>query len=126
VSPTATTEATANTVVTASAITFNGSIIADITFFAPAGRPDTGAANRTMDFWLYQDGTSIGLLGRLTTPATGAHDTVVYAVRRMTPAAGSRTYSIRASVSAGTGLITAGAGGAGAAMPGFIRITRAL
>jgi hypothetical protein len=42
-----------------------------------------------------------------------------------TPSSGSRTYSIRGSVSSGTGVVQAGAGGAGNYAPGYIRIEKA-
>lgn len=125
VSITATTEATANTIVTASAVTFDGSTIALIEFWArtvvlPA------AAQATMDYYLYQDGASIGRLGtvRGADAAAGVEQHIPYLVRRMTPASGARTYSIRAAVNTGTGTIGAGAGGLGVSMPGFIRIVR--
>jgi len=125
VSVTATTEATANTIVTASAVSFDGSTAAVIEFFSPVSNPDPGGAGRSLVFWLYQDGTSIGQLGAMLTPAASTMITPVRLARRMTPSSGSRTYSIRATVSAGTGTVGAGAGGAGAVMPGFILITRA-
>lgn len=124
VSVTATTEATANTIVTASAVSFDGSTAAIIEFAATAN-PDPTAASRTLSFWLYQDGSSIGQLGFLITPAAAQMAVPVRLARRMTPASGSRTFSIRASVSAGTGTVFAGVGGAGLTMPGFILITRA-
>lgn len=124
VSPTATTEATADTIVTGSSVAYDGSTVVLIEFFAHNARADTGAAGRTMTFWLYQDGSSIGSIGLVSTPAASASNSIVHAVRRLTPSNASHTYSIRASVSAGTGLVAAGVGGSGAATPGFIRISR--
>lgn len=125
VSPTATTEGTADTIVTGNAVTYDGSTIVIIEFFANHARPDTGAAGRTMTFWLYEDGSSIGQIGQLAAPAAGTSTSVVRAARRITPTNASHTYAIKASVSAGTGLVAAGAGGSGNVAPAFIRITKA-
>lgn len=126
VSPTATTEGTANTIVTSNSVSYNGTTIVMIEFFSMGARPDTGAAGRTLSFWLYEDAASIGRLGVIVTPAGGGSgdNKPVVIRRRMTPSNASHTYSIRASVSAGTGLVGAGAGGITADMPGYIRITR--
>lgn len=124
VSPTATTEGTANTVVTGSSVAYDGSTVVIIEFFSSNSRADTGAANRSMTIWLYEDGSSIGSIGTLNTPAAGNDNKPICCIRRLTPSNGSHTYSIRASVSAGTGVIVGGAGGAGNAAPGFIRITK--
>lgn len=120
---TATTEGTADTVVTASAVTFDGSTVAMVQFFAPQVKPPS-AATAAVVLWLYQDGSSIGALGTVETPAANVLEVPVWVARRLTPASGSRTYSIRASVGSGTGTVVAGAGGAGANVPGFIRITK--
>lgn len=125
VSPTATTEGSANTIVTASAFTAAGSTSYWVEFFCPYARPDNAAAARNMSFWLFQDGSSIGKLGFIATPAANSMLNVIFMKRKVTPSAGSRTYSIRCSVSAGTGLVAAGAGGSGTDMPGFIRVTTA-
>lgn len=124
VTPTNTVEASADTVVTAGAVTFDGSTIAIIEFFALNARPAFDAAGRSITFWLFQDGSSIGSIGFISTPAASANNVPVHISRRMTPSAGSHTYSIRCTVNAGTGLVSASTGGAGAALPGFIRITR--
>lgn len=117
VSVTATTEASANTVVSASAISFDGSTIALVEFYA--ARIDPGSTFTSV--FLFQDGASLGQIGQTLTAGPS-----IYVARRLTPASGSRTYSIRAAVNAGTGTIYAGAGGgSGTIMPGFILITRA-
>lgn len=119
VSITATAEATANTIVTAPAITFDGSTIVLIDFYAPfAGNGASGQLN----VCLFDGSSSIGFLGELG----GAANLMVpiRLARRLTPAAATKTYSVRAFVSSGTGNVTAGAGGAGNATPGFVRITK--
>lgn len=116
VSITATTEATANTVVTAGAFTADGSSAYVVEFFAPG----VGTGTNVTKLWLYQDGASIGQLGVSLILSGSA--TPVMVGRRLVPASGSRTYSIRASVDAGTGTVYAGAGGNGNVCPGYIRV----
>jgi hypothetical protein len=121
----ATTEGTANTVVTASAVTFDGSTIAKIEFFAPSVTLGTTSGDQVI-FLLYLDGASIGIIGQMNlNPAGGAIFPAPLA-RRLTPASGSRTYSIRAyKVGTGNGTVTAGVGGTPAVyLPGYIRITK--
>lgn len=124
VSPTATTEGTANTVVTGNSVAYDGSTIVLIEFFANNARPATDAAGRSLTLWLYEDGSSIGQIGLIATPAASTSTSVINCARRITPSNASHTYSIRASVSGGTGLVAAGAGGAGNTAPGYIRITK--
>lgn len=124
-SVTATSEATADTVVTGSAVAYDGSTIVQIQFGANYIQPDQAAAARSISVWLYDGSSSIGRMTIARNDAAAAFPTYpVYATRRLTPSAATHTYSIRASVSAGTGTIGAGAGGNGNAMPGYIRIVR--
>lgn len=121
----ATTEATATTIVTAPAITFDGSTAVWIEFFVPEAYINT--ANRSMFFDLYDGAASIGFLGDITgtVSTTGGPVTLK---RKLTPAAATKTYSVRAHVGGGaaTGNLTAGLGtGVGLYVPGFIRITKA-
>jgi len=123
VSITATTDATAQTVVSSGAITYEN-VPHLITFQAYEGRPDSGAVGRQLVFNLYDSTTDLGRLGLITTPAASNMDVPVHLERRITPTAASHTYQIKAWVSAGTGTVGAGAGGAGVALPGFIRVVR--
>lgn len=116
ISITATTEGTATTVVTASAVTFDGSTPVVIEFYAPYVSKGTTFTR----VYLYDGSNSIGFIGHVD--ASGG---VPFRVaRRLTPSAASHTYSIRASVDAGTGSVIGGAGGLAAYMPAFIRITK--
>lgn len=127
---TAVTEAGATVVVTAPAFTADGTAAVIIEFFAPRVDGFT-QQNPSPAFVLYQDGASIGPLGWFApNVASGAEATnvllPVYLRRRLTPAAGSRTYSIRGYHSgASNPVVQAGAGASGQFAPGFIRITTA-
>lgn len=123
VSVTATSEGTANSVVSASTLTYEA-VPHLIEFFATGARPDNGAAGRILHITLFDSTTVIGALAGVTTPAASNMNVPVYLARRLTPTAASHTYNIKAWASAGTGLIQAGSGGAGTKLPGFIRITR--
>lgn len=124
VSITATTEATANTVVTGAAVVYNGSQIVMIEFSCPYATPDVTSGS-SLTFWLYEDGSSIGKFGLHIAQASVNAFTPIRLAHRKTPTNASHTYSVRCSLSAaGTGSVGAGAGGAGLYMPGFLRITR--
>lgn len=126
VSVTATVEASANTVVTAPALAFDGSTSIIVEFFSPELLPDTAAAGRRLQVALFDGSTSLGFLGTVYSQVIGVnHFTPALLRRKLTPAAATKTYSIRALVSAGTGTVGAGAGAAGNDNPGYIRITRA-
>lgn len=120
---TAVSDATANTIVTGSAIPYDGLTTVEITFSAAYINPDPTAAGRFVIVCLFEDGSNIGRLGSATSPAAASMVVPGVAMsRRFAPAAGSHTYSIRAFVNAGTGVVNAGAGGLGAYLPGFIKI----
>jgi hypothetical protein len=122
---TATTEGTADTVVTGSAVTYDGSTVVLIEFFSPSVRPATDAvADRAVTVTLYDGSSSIGIWGQTITPSQNDDNKPFYLARRLTPSAAAHTYSVRAYVSGGTGTVSGGAGGAAAAMPAFIRITK--
>jgi hypothetical protein len=123
-SVTATTEGTAQSIVAAAAITFDGSTRALIELFTPAGLPATGAA-----LWivLYDGGSSIGQWGVYqATTSTTSLATSIYLARFLTPSAASHTYSARAYTTTGTSSIQCSTGGGGGnKVPAFIRITKA-
>jgi hypothetical protein len=122
-SVTATTEGGADTIVTGNSVSYDGSTVVLIEFFAINVRANQTAA-ASIDFVLFEDGSSIGIIGRVTETSVQNTGRPIHLSRRMTPASGSHTYSMRAYVSTGTGFVVAGAGGSGQFMPGFIRITK--
>jgi hypothetical protein len=121
----ATTEAGANTVVTGTAVSYDGSTAIVVEFFAPY-LETSATSGDIIACWLYDGASSIGLLAMVRTPAASANRVPCHAHRRLTPSNASHTYSIRASRTSANGSVDAGAGGNGNHMPGFIRITRAV
>ena len=121
----ATAELAATTVVTAPAVTTDGSPIV-VEFYAAFVVP-AAVVGAYIYFFLYDGATSQGLLAGVMNPSAAANSgTPVFLQRRLTPSAGSHTYSMRAA-GAGTpvGNVYAGVGGAGIWNPGFIRVRRA-
>lgn len=124
-SVTATTEATAQQLVSLGAITYEA-VPTQITFGCAQARPDTGAAGRTLTFVL-QDGAStivVGVWGRQAAPAAAASNVPVSLSHRFIPSAASHTYNVRCFVSVATGLVSAGAGGSATNGPAWIRACR--
>lgn len=116
-----TAEGSADTIVTANGVAFDGSTIARIDFFVPRARP-AASAGANLEFVLYDGASSIGLLGRIFSAAATSANVAVKLEHYLTPSNATHTYSIRAIVSTGTGVVAGGAGGSGAIMPGFIAI----
>lgn len=123
-SVTATTDATAQTIVTASAVICDGVNAIEVYLSIAYAKPQSTVSNFVV-FSLYEDGSSLGGMGLIQTPASGALNIPVYIMKRLIPSAGSHTYSWRAWVGAGTGTVTAGAGGVGVDAPAYIHIKRA-
>jgi hypothetical protein len=127
VSITATTEGTANTVVTGTSVAYDGSTVIIVEFYAPNGQPDTTATGASLNCVLLDGATVIaGWFPRIRTPAAVSSLQVpLIAKIRLTPSAASHQYIVKAYVSGGTGGVNAGAGGAGTYPAGYIRVTKA-
>lgn len=124
---TATTEATADVVVTSNSVTFDGTACW-FEFYCPNVAPAATAGAFLLVLLFDNTASTSASVGRLAncTPETSATGTgPILVKRKLTPSAGARTYSVRAITSSGTGALTSGAGGATAYMPGFLRITKA-
>lgn len=121
---TATTEATANTIVTSSTLSYDGSTVVMIEVFTDS-MSSQATSGINFILYLYEDGSSIGIIARSTNVANAALRVPAHGMRRITPTAGSHTYSIRGTTGSGTSIFLCGAGGSGNEAPGFIRITRA-
>jgi len=121
VSITAISEATANSVVSASAITFDGATPILMEFFSAYATP--GGATSLYGIW--KDGSTS--LGYAAANISGSTTYIPwYARRRLTPTNASHTYSITAFVGSGTGTIAANVAGTGTPPPAFIQISRAI
>jgi hypothetical protein len=117
---TATSEATAQAVVTADAITFDGATSIEVEFSAPEVVTQ-GAGNTTVSAVLYEDGVSIGIIGRSVLAVNEASPWRCKS-KRFTPTNGDHVYSIRFFAGATGASVIAGAGGVGALSPGSIKI----
>ena len=114
----ATTSGTAQAIVSAGAVTFDGSTAVLIEYYGPF---HSCAATATLNVALFLDTAFVNVLGILN--FTNAGKSPLHLVRRTTPTSGSHTYEIR--MYRGTANWTVDANGGGALLPGFIRISRA-
>ncbi len=114
---TATLPATAGTVLTGGSVTYDGSTAVMIQFFCQTATP---AASGIVIVNLWEDGVDIGriaILQNVIASLTG--------FLRRTPTAGSHQYVAKGWRASGDGTLSAGSGGVDAALPMFLRITRA-
>ena len=115
----ATVEATPNDVVSAGSVAFDGSTRVRIECYFP--RVGTGAVSAATVLNLWDGATNLGRLGQ---PSAGAVvDEPFLAARYLTPSAASHEYKIRGWRTGADGHVTAGAGGAGDEIAGYIRIS---
>lgn len=126
---TATTEATANVVVTAGAVVLGGSTVVLVECFSQQVEAPAGGLSRFTAAVLYDavDGgvaASLGSIGLIFSAIDQRIDVPFFGVIRLTPAAGSHVFSLRAYCNAGDAVVHAGAGGSGAESPCFIRVVR--
>jgi hypothetical protein len=118
----ATTEGTPTVVVTASAgVVVDGSTLVCVEF----GSPNANAAASSFLILNLWDDTAGASLGRIWASSIGTSGVSVgiLARRYFTPAAGTRTYSIRGWRGSADATVTAGAAGATAYYPMYIRVT---
>lgn len=110
---TATSAATANTIITGTSLTFEATPLLIEVALSSA---DKGTNNIAIHVW--EDSTDLGQVAFIS--ATGR--VPVYRKLRRTPSAAAHQYSVRAWVDAGTGHVYAGGGGAGTDTPAYMRI----
>lgn len=111
-------------IATAPPITVDGATPIIIEFHCPQLVTGNGNASR-IDLFLFDGSTSLGYVGSHVTPTSASLVVPGRARRRLTPSAGTHTYSIRGVSTVVAGTIQAGAGGAGQNTPGYIRIQTA-
>ena len=118
---TATTEGTAELIVSGNSVTYDGAtaIIIEVYFQA-----FTNSAAVDNIYVIYDNGASIGRIADGRRNGNGIDTLGGTFRRRLTPSAAAHTYALHGFCSAaGTGTTRAGAGGSGNVMPAFIRIT---
>jgi len=126
---TATTEATADVVVTAPSVSLDGGTQIIIEFYCTRVESPGGGTGRGTFAVLYQsvDGgaaTALGFFGENFTTGGESQVLTMFCRRVLTPAAGAYVFSIRGFVTTGTGDFVGGTGVSAARQPLYIRITR--
>jgi hypothetical protein len=129
VSSTATTEGTATTVISSSAVTYDGAQLATVEFFSPDVLPASSATEYVLGtLWYTLNGGADVIVGRFffeSSQAANVGHRSVFAVRRLVPPAGSVAFRVKIQVNGGTsGSVGAGAGGAATLLPAFVRVLR--
>lgn len=122
----ATTEGSANTIITADAVDFDGSTTVYVEFSCQMARTAAGVDDQILVLNLFEDGSDIGRIAQVRAGTVAAGESVgapVLARIRLTPSSGSHTYSVRGWVTiAGTAVVQAGAGGSATSAPATLRI----
>lgn len=115
---TATTEGTAQAVISGNSVYYDGSRV-KMSFFVPKL---SASASLTVTYVVYRDSTVVGQVfgGTINTTLQGT-DFEIFD----TPPTGAHTYAVKAFVSTGTLTVNAGAGGSGNLVPGWLRVTKA-
>lgn len=124
VSITATTEATANVVLTGTSKSY-AAVPTLIDVFIPRLDLQANAGGNNVTILLYDGATLIGRLGVVAYPANGAFISSFRGAYRLTPTAATHQYIVKATRSNATVTAELGSGGTGEQLPAFIRITRA-
>jgi hypothetical protein len=119
---TATTEGTAHTCITGTSQAY-AAVPTLIEVYTPRLETGTSSGNATI-ILLYDGASLIGRIGLTKTVAAVGFFTPTLMQYRLTPTAATHQYIVKGIVTGGTGVFTAGAGGAGTELPAFLRITR--
>jgi hypothetical protein len=126
VSITATVEASSTTIVTAGAVSANGSDTYEVEFFSPNTTLPGNASGNQLILSIFDGATQVGRLATFARTDTGT-DTRNFPVKasyRLVPTNGSHTYSIRGFRSNADCTVSAGVGGVGTSLPGYIRVRK--
>lgn len=119
-------EGTPTDIVAAPSVAFDGTAVIVEFFCVQVSVPAAGGAIVGISLWDTTAAADLGRIAQVNTFGTAAGGVSVLARRKITPAAGARIYTVRGwQAGAGNGTALAGAGGAGVALPGYIRITKA-
>ncbi len=122
----ATSGATADTIVTAASIVMDGSTKICVEFYSPLVTLYPSATAQVY-LALFDGSTALGVMANYSSFAADAGGSPCYVRRYFTPAAATKTYSIRGYRAVADTDVNAGSGGSAdvALMPGYIRITTA-
>lgn len=119
----ATAAASANDVVTTSAVSYDGSTAVMIEFFAPFGECGSGAGTFLICN-LFDGSTDLGRIATVRNVAAQLLQVPIIGKRRLTPSNASHTYNIKAWRVSANGSIGAAAGGTDTTLPAYIRVTK--
>ena len=120
---TSTTAGSGDTVISALTVVCDGSPIV-VEFFSPQVRPQA-SVNCEINISLYEDGVEeTRQWGRFYNGAGGPDNKPAQLTRRLTPSAGIHTYSVKAYVSSGSGIVGGGSGGGTGFAPCFLRVSK--
>lgn len=126
VNVTSTTAASPDNIVTSGSVTYDGSTVVIIEFYASNIYCGIGGNNMFIDLW--EDSTRLGQIAHIREDGTtGLGARPIYVRRRLTPSNASHTYSIKAwfdFANTSTRQVVAGAGSGPAAMPAYIRVSK--
>jgi hypothetical protein len=126
---TATSEATAETVLQAPAFTADGSMKVSIEVWSPKVVPSGGYVNVYITLWeSVNGGSNYTAIGYAPVTVSGATTILIPPFeykRQRTPAAGSIVYKVTMHTPSVGGTFAAGTGASGTPAPAFLRITRA-
>lgn len=123
---TASAEASADVIITANAVTYDGTtkIVVEV-FLDSIALPENASTNAFI-IYLFDGSSSLGTIGTVRGKASDETRLPLCLKRRLTPSSGAHTYSARAIVlGGGTGHVYLGPGGDGETGPGYIRQTKA-
>lgn len=119
---TATTEGSANTILTGGAVVYDGTTLVILEFSFPAFTTSTTA--QVAFLTIFQDGSALGRVWDSFGFTTSGDMGGTILRRRFTPSAGSHTYSMRGhSGGAQTFTVKAGAGGSATLFPTYMMIS---
>ena len=116
--------ASAVSVVSASAIAFDGSTVVDVEFYC-MGISTPSSAGVNVQVFLFDGSTSLGCIGYIRSQTSSGQIIPMQVSYRLTPSNASHTYSIKGTSSTGSATANAGSGGATLTdfLPGHIKIT---
>jgi hypothetical protein len=122
----ATVEASSTTIVTAGAVTANGTDVYEVQFYCCELSLPGNASGNSCVISLFDGANQIGRIGMFSRTDTGTdtRNHPVFIVHRLIPSNGSHTYSVRAFRTNVNCVADNGVGGTGAAMPIYIRVLK--